>query len=489
MFRPTDAPRRWSQVQTPLLLTAAAVSVMAVAVMPSPPRLGDETTGDAGLAQAVRDLAGDAGWQSLSVALIDDDGVRTAGLGTTGGAEPQPVDDRTAYEIGSIGKVLTGMLLAESGLDPDTPVAELLPDVPFSDDQVASATLAELASHRSGLPRVRITPGFLALTFLHRAVGTDPYLGHDREAVLADAAAASAGTMGDVNYSNLGMALLGQALAERASTSYSILLTEQILEPLGMHDTTVAGLDGELPANRTVPFRANGLTVTPWLERGWGGAGGGQWSTAADLAVLVRAMLDGTAPGATAATPRFDSGDDERIGYGWFTDSVAGREITWHNGGTGGHRAFAAFDAAAGTGVVVLGNTDQPVDDIGRQLLGVDPGRGGPPILAAAVTLFLTFVTGLMMFLNRRPDRIGLVRDVSTGILMLLIAHTAGSWEVIPPVVWLLGVGVLAAAVTATARRWAALPARASGRKWTRAAGAAVPVVLCLGFVLALAVT
>jgi hypothetical protein len=106
-------------------------------------------------------------------------------FGTTGGADPQPADETTADEIGSVGKVLTGMLLSDSGLDPDTPVSELLPDVEFNDAGTASATLAELASHRSGLPRLCITPPSLARSVLHRFIGVDPYAGDGRAAVLA----------------------------------------------------------------------------------------------------------------------------------------------------------------------------------------------------------------------------------------------------------------------------------------------------------------
>jgi CubicO group peptidase (beta-lactamase class C family) len=486
MFRPTRDNRRPSPARTGVLLAATAGTVLAVAVMPSPPRLDEATTGDAELARTVRELAGGSGWQSLSVAVIDADGVRTAGVGTTGGDDPQPVVETTAYEIGSVGKVLTGMLLADSGLDPDTPVSELLPDVEFNDAGTASATLAELATHRSGLPRLRITPPFLAQSVLHRFIGVDPYAGDDRAAVLADAAAASAGSKGEVRYSNLGVALLGQALAEQAGMPYRDLLIERILEPLGMKDTTVAGTAAELLAPRADPFRANGLAVEPWLASGWGPAGIGPWSTAADLSVLVQAMLVGTAPGADAARPRFVAGENEQIGYGWFTDTVDGRQITWHNGGTGGFRSFVGFDADAGVGVVVLSNTDRSVDPIGRQLLGVD-SADGPPVLQIGVTLFLTFGGALMMYLNRHTDRLGLVRDVSTGLVMLLVAYTAGSWEVVPPAVWILGVGTLAAAAVPVALRWPDLPTRATGRAWTRVTGAAVPIALGLALAVRLA--
>lgn len=477
-------PRAQAVVQ----LSAAALTVAAVAVMPRPASLGTETSGDAELAASVRALAGSAPHHSLSVALIEDGEVRFAGLGNTGGDNPAPVDETTAYEIGSVGKGLTGMLLADSGLDPDTPVGELLPGVPFSDDEVAEATLAELASHRSGLPRLRTTPLSLAKSFAYRVTGIDPYIGDDREAVLSDAAATRANGKGEFAYSNLGAALLGIALAENAATSYDALLAERITKPLGMSNTVVAETDGDRPAHRAHGLRANGWPAAPWHGRGWAGAGGGLWSTTANLAMLVQGLVDGTAPGADAATPRFDTDEDERIGYGWFSDSIDGRQITWHNGGTGGFRAFVGYDAAAGQGVVILGNTDHSVDLIGRQLLGVDADGGGTSVPLLLVTLFLAAFTPVTMLLNRRPDRLGLIRDVATGAFILIALLPIGTWEVIPPAVWVLCVGALAAATVLTARRWPELPMRITGRGWTRVAGVVVPIMLLVALLAAFAV-
>src|SRR5690606_26943724 len=202
--------------------------------------------------------------------------------------------------------------------------------------------------------------------------------------------------------------------------SYDALLAERITEPLGMSHTVVAGTDSDLPADRAQPHRANGWRVAPWLDRGWAGAGGGQLSTAADLAVLIEAMLNASAPGAEAATPRFDAGDGDQVGYGWWTDTIDGRQITWHNGGTGGSRSFIGFDAAAGDGVVVLSNTDRSVDWIGHELLGVAAEPPGPDVSIVLMTIFLLAFTPVTMTLSRRTDRLGLLRDVATGAVILV---------------------------------------------------------------------
>ena len=58
-----------------------------------------------------------------------------------------------------------------------------------------------------------------------------------------------------------------------------------------------------------------------------------------------------------------------RIGLGWITRGGHGRELQWHNGGTGGYRSFLGFDLESQTGVVVLSNSGNSVDDLGFHLL------------------------------------------------------------------------------------------------------------------------
>lgn len=104
---------------------------------------------------------------------------------------------------------------------------------------------------------------------------------------------------GEGHYFNFAMALLGIALAEQAEPA------EQ--------------------AGAATGSTASGRYTDPWQASGLAGAGIGPWSTAPDLAALIAAMLDGGAPGADAAQPRFDAGEDSWIGYGWFTTSYDGR--------------------------------------------------------------------------------------------------------------------------------------------------------------------
>ena len=91
----------------PLALLAALVVVGAVALAPRTPRLGSEVSGDARLAADARAaLEGQQGMHALAVARVERGQVTTAGLG-------RGVDTRTRFELGSVTKPLTGMLLSE----------------------------------------------------------------------------------------------------------------------------------------------------------------------------------------------------------------------------------------------------------------------------------------------------------------------------------------------------------------------------------------
>jgi CubicO group peptidase (beta-lactamase class C family) len=109
--------------------------------------------------------------------------------------------------------------------------------------------------------------------------------------------------------------------------------------------------------------------MQPWTGEALAPAGGIRASIS-DMARLVRALLDGSAPGLVALDPVANyAGPAARIGAGWMTLDAKGREVTWHNGGTGGFRSWVGLDRKAGTGVVLLTATAAPVDRHGFRLL------------------------------------------------------------------------------------------------------------------------
>jgi len=123
------------------LAVTAVAAVGSVAAAPSPYQLGESSTGDRALAAQVREAAGDEpGYRGLSVVLVDGQAMRTAGVGDAG---PARVDAATRFEIGSVTKTLTGMLLADMVDDgtvrADEPLRALLPGVRFSDPPLVTS--------------------------------------------------------------------------------------------------------------------------------------------------------------------------------------------------------------------------------------------------------------------------------------------------------------------------------------------------------------
>lgn len=481
------------------LVVGLLAAVVGVALMPRPPRLSDRSVGDADLAAAVRAAVDDPqGLRGLAVATVEGGRVRTAGLGDRDPAGA-PVEPGTPFEIGSITKALTGMLLADQAaagvVRPDDPVSAALPRVTGPTREV---TLAELASHRSGLPRVAMDPVTdLIPAYWANLTAGDPYAGWDVARVVEAAGDEEPGDgRGAVHYSNFGFALLGQALAARAGVDYPQLLDRRVLRPLGMTHTVFPAGPGSLPPAHAEGARAGGRPAQPWVSSGYAPAGGA-WSTVEDLARLLGAMLAGTAPGADAATPRFTEDDRNRIGYGWFTTRYGDREVVWHNGGTGGFRSYLGYERATGRGVVVLGNTDRGVERIGLRLLGIPADEateaGGPAgllrWLGPGLALVLTFLGGLSLLatVRRGPDRLALAASVAWALLYLGLAHRLGDWSMVPGAVWPLGAAVAASGVVLAAYRWPDLPLVAGAPPWRRltsagfsAVGAALAVAVIL---------
>lgn len=68
-------------------------------------------------------------------------------------------------------------------------------------------------------------------------------------------------------------------------------------------------------------------------------------------------------------------GKDMSIGMNWLIRSMNGREVVWHNGGTGGYRTWLGFDTKAGIAAIVLANSAIGNDDLGFELVAGAPAR------------------------------------------------------------------------------------------------------------------
>jgi CubicO group peptidase (beta-lactamase class C family) len=312
----------------------------------------------------------------LVVGCLTGDEQRMVGYGRLRRDAQDSPDGGTVFEIGSITKVFTGLLLAdlaEQGIvGLDDPLASYLPAsvrVPaFGDRQL---TLGDLASHAGGLRRD--PKGTLGRWLGDRR---NPYAALSVEELYAGLARTRLRRRpGErVKYSNLGAGLLGQALARAAGQSYEEVVRARICVPLGMRDTMVT-LTGEQTARLATGHTRRGRPVAPFQLPALIGAGALR-STATDMLCLLRANLD---PAQTSLAsqiertqlPRLRAAKRLEVGLGWLIAHPPGAAgpVLWHNGGTSGFRSFAAVDREAGTAVVALSNTARSVDRLGLRLL------------------------------------------------------------------------------------------------------------------------
>lgn len=324
------------------------------------PRLGPPT-GDRQLIELTEPLARMAGIHDrLSVVLLRD-GVRRA---AHFGAGPD-----TVYEIGSITKTMTSLLFAaavDAGeVKAQTTVGSLLD---LGDSPAADLTLEELASHRSGLPRlggsVKDRVNAIVAVLRHR----NPYTA-DVPRLLHHAAESKISARGTFSYSNLGAALLGHALAARAATEFPDLLDRHLFRRLGMTGSTTPLTAGDLPPDAPTGRNAHGRAEQAWTLGAYAPAGGVR-STPDDMTHYAQALLDRSAPGLVALEPQWNADGQSRVGFAWFTDRIDGCDITWHNGATGGFASMLALDRDHHCAVLVLANTATSVDAIAMSLFG-----------------------------------------------------------------------------------------------------------------------
>ncbi|MCM2426807.1 serine hydrolase domain-containing protein [Streptomyces sp. RKAG337] len=298
--------------------------------------------------------------------------------GRTAHVGGDPVDADTRFEIGSLTKVLTALLLAEQAargeVAHDDPVSRFLPPGTGPRPRGAPMTLLHLATHTSGLPR--LPPGLLVsgrarwLTNPYAAFSHDDLL----RAVRRTRPRFEPGSR--LRYSNFAVGLLGHLLVRAADAQtadphgtdaygtgaaccYESLLTARVLHPLGLLRTDCAA--GLPQATGYWHGRARPAWRIPGLP-----AAGAARSSGRDLLHLLDALID---PG-TAAGPSLRAGladvirprlavprGTRRLGLIWNIQPRPGHDLYHHSGGTRGFSSFAGFSPQSEVALVALTNT------------------------------------------------------------------------------------------------------------------------------------
>jgi CubicO group peptidase (beta-lactamase class C family) len=353
--------------------------------------------------------------------------------GKASAADAGSLDENTLFEIGSITKVFTTTLLAEMQVAGELEFNDrvnryLPPEGRLVCRGGNDVTLLHLATHTSGLPR-------LPPNLTWKKLGSDnPYADYSAEDLHAGLAKCRLKNRpgARTRYSNLGSGLLGHVLSRVGGADYERLLSERVLQPLGMRDTAVR-LSHE-QQKRLVLGHSEGKPVRHWDFQVLAGAGALR-STVPDMLRFLRANIDPTSTPLRAAielTHQVQTqfrwkwygdfgcigpitcaglaglfawrsfglplwlriaipivvpsamlafwltgviGGIEDMAVGWHFDRLDAADASadewalWHNGATAGFASYLAFSKRHRAGVVLLANSDLAPDAIGRALL------------------------------------------------------------------------------------------------------------------------
>jgi len=309
----------------------------------------------------------------LCIAVIQNGKVHRYSYGEVKrGSNKLPDFQNTIFEIGSLTKTFTSLLLAREvtrkKMALNDPINKYLPlTIPKLQYHNAVITLLDLANHTSGFPRLP------ANIFLGNVNPSDPYRHYNEDSLYSFLKTYKPSVIPGTqfSYSNYGAGLLGSILSHNANRSFEQLVLEQICLPLKMNNTRIE-LREEDSTCFAQGYNENGEPTTTWDLASLQGSGAIK-STLNDMVRYTQAQL-GQLHSSLKKTillthqVTFQSMDNT-IGLGWRIAKQQDNIYWHHSGGTGGFRSFVGFDKKRHFGVVILSNTAEDVTSIGQAIL------------------------------------------------------------------------------------------------------------------------
>lgn len=327
---------------------------------------------DAYVARGVKD------WSvpGLAIAVVKDDSVVFAqGYGVRKLGTQDSVNIHTLFANASTTKAFTSFvveLLADDGkLRMDAPVVTYRPALRLSDPVATrEITLADLLSHRTGLPEADF--------IWYDDTSSFPEIMRRLSYVPLNAPVRS-----HFEYQNITYALAGDIAAQRAATTWEKLVHDRILSPLGMRETTTGTPDESSHRNLAFPHDYVHDTIRPIPRYATDNIGpaGAMYSSVSDMTIWMRFLLDSARlggkrllsprgyadlfaphifidekqfyPTAKLTHPRFQG-----YGQGWFLEDYRGEFVAFHTGSIDGMVAIVGLIPDRHLGVVVFANRD-----------------------------------------------------------------------------------------------------------------------------------
>ncbi|KAG9319600.1 hypothetical protein KVV02_003869 [Mortierella alpina] len=290
--------------------------------------------------------------------------------------ENDPVTADTLMPIGSMTKAMTaatiGELVAEGKMDwYKTPVVEYVPEAEFDPITTSELTLSDYLSHRTGLPHDEI-PWTNTTETRAQVFKRLKHLGIPTK------------LSSELQYSNIGYTIAGEAAANVASIPYKDLARNKIFRPLGLTHTGFSPIEMGKRPNHAMPFYSDSLKDAQegkfhegYLDNlvEFDSAAGDVYSNVYDLLKWGRTImkfgeLDGkqvlnkeavqeqlkahTISRAEKTIPEL--GPVSNYGFGWFIDSYKGQAMYSHGGNTLGFSSMIALFPDSDLVITILSN-------------------------------------------------------------------------------------------------------------------------------------
>lgn len=276
-------------------------------------------------------------------------------IGTMNYTDDTPMRADTLFEIGSVSKLFTGVLLSDSiargEVTLDTTVDALLPEgINAKDKDGVEVTLRHLTTHSAGWPSMPPNAVY--------SDPDDPFAGYSREQMFRVVSNAAPKTVPgeSFEYSNFGVGLLGTLVADAAGGDYEQLVKARIFKPLGIDGITITLSDDQL--KKLAPATQEGRQTKHWSSMGTLDPAGMWVADARSMLDFANANLrdddDELDPVLRAAREPIGDSPFGKVGMNWF-QALDGRSY-WHNGMTGGYSSYLGVNQELGISVVVLTN-------------------------------------------------------------------------------------------------------------------------------------
>lgn len=321
----------------------------------------------------VKDIAysylGNSENAGLAVGIISGGEEMTMCFGSANKAKGIGIDTNSVFEIGSITKVFTGIMLADEVVKQRMSLDDKLYSyLPSKSEAARQVSLVQLSTHSSGAPR-------LADNFWETCKDSkNPYACYgDKElGSYLDHMKLYSTPGTHYSYSNVGAGILGNILCRKNETSYESLVKQRVCEPLGMNNTTITF--SSFHKKHLATGYSKGKPVQNWDFLDATAGQGALRSTLADMMKFMRYNLkpDGELKPAAELASQVHFTDRESgqmMGLGWHIGWFDGYKYLEHTGGTGGYRSFIGLIPGTNTGVVVMSNSDNDVTKAGIQIL------------------------------------------------------------------------------------------------------------------------